>query len=235
MKTGNKYSFYTFYAMLFFLTICVSTAQAQLAIDRIIIDFTPDKPPREDVRLVNTSTTETLYIKVAVVEVKNPGFENEKRTTASDPFEVGLLASPNKLVLPPGAQNLVRLVNIQPPGKQDRIFRVDFSPVVGELEASENGVKMMVGYEALVIVRPDSPKANIQYTREKNTIRLNNKGNTNTFVDRIVYCENEEKDSCEFIAGDRLYAGNSWEIELPGEGEVSFNLFDGEKTITGGL
>ena len=209
-----------------------NVASAQLAIDRIIVDFSPNTPPREDVRLVNTSDEETIYVQSSVVEVINPGQEDEQRVSPADLSDLGLLVSPERLVLPPGAQQLVRLVSLDPSREQERIFRVDFSPVTGEVEAEETFVKLMVGYEALVIVRPDSPNPDIVSNREGNILSLKNKGNTNVFVDHINYCESDDEESCETISGNRLYADGAWDIELPGDGEIRFNLFDGQNTTT---
>ena len=222
-----------FLGVAFFL--CGGIAHAQLMVDRIIIDFTPDKAPREDVRLQNSSSTETLYINVDVIEVRNPGEDNELRQVAVNPMEVGLLASPNRLILPPGGQQFVRLVSLLPAEENDRIYRVDFSPVVGELEATESAVRMMVAYEALVIVRPDSMNKEIEAERIENTVKFRNEGNTNVFVDRIEYCQPSDdldEDDCEYIVGNRLYSGNTWEVELPGDGDVIFDLFDGRRTTT---
>ena len=223
-----------YFLCLFFL-LANNYTYAQLAVDQIIVDFASDQVPRSDINLFNTSTTETLYINVEVIEVKQPGEENELRTVAQNPMEVGLLASPDMLILPPESQQAVRLVNLLPVAEQDRIYRVDISPVAGGLEASESAVKMMVGYEALVIIRPDTPEVNVKSERIGNTLRLTNKGNTNVFVDRIQYCDSDDEESCEFITGNRLYAGNVWELELSGDGEVSLDLFDGQRTTTRNL
>ena len=68
---------------------------AQLAVDRIIVDFTEESPNRNDVQLLlNTSETETLFINVEVLEVENPGTPEETRMMIDDPSKIGLIASP---------------------------------------------------------------------------------------------------------------------------------------------
>ena len=213
------------------LLLCSSLAQAQLAVDRIIIDISPDEPPREDVRLANTSSTETLYVQVDVLEVDKPGTPDEQRKIVDDPALIGMIASPTKLVLPPGSSQLVRLVSLLPPDDQDQVFRVNFTPVTGDLETEETSVRLMVGYQALVIVRPDEPEADIQAVRKGNVLTLSNAGNTNVYLDAGRECKTDKLEACTAITGNRLYSGNSWDIELAGDGPVAFNIYDGERKL----
>ncbi len=206
-------------------------AQAQLAVDRIIIDIAPDAPPREDVRLSNSSETETLYIQVEVLEVDNPGTPNEQRKVVDDPAAIGMIASPTRLVIPPGSSQLVRLVSLLPSDDRDQIFRVNFTPVTGELVAEETSVKIMVGYQALVIVRPNEPEPDVQAIRKGNILTLTNRGNTNVYLDAGRECKTGKLEECTVITGNRLYSGNSWDIELEGDGPVAFNIYDGERTV----
>ena len=224
------------YIKLVLLTLLFSSlssySQAQLAIDRIIVDFTANSPPREDVRLTNSSSTDTLYIQVDVLEVSSPGTDKEQRVVVDDPAKIGLIASPNKLIIPPNSSQLVRLVSLLPPEDSDRIFRVDFTPVVGEQDIEQSSVQIMVAYQALVIVRPARAVVDIQGERDGNTLTLRNNGNTNAYLESGTHCMADSSDECQPLPANRLYAGNTMEIELPGDGEVSFSINTGDRIIT---
>ena len=198
---------------------------AQLAVDRIIVDFDDESPNRNDVQLINTSETDTLFVSVEVLEVTDPGTAKEKRVVVDDPAKIGLVATPNRVILPPGNRRLVRLVNLFPTEDQERIFRVNFSPVVGE--SDEAGVKILVGYQALIIVRPEKTVFDLVGKREGNTLTVTNNSNTNVYVSNIRQCDNKESEECTRYVETRLYPGNVWELDLTGKGALSFNADDG--------
>ena len=198
---------------------------AQLAVDRIIVDFTEDSPNRNDVQLINTSKTETLFINVEVLEVTEPGTDKEKRVVADDPSKIGLIASPNRVILPPGNRRLVRLVNLFPTEDQERIFRVNFTPVAGE--SGSGGIKVLVGYQALIIVRPEETVFDLVGKREGNTLTLINNSNTNVYLSNIQQCDDKASEDCTNYVENRLYPGNTWKLDLTGKGTLSFNADDG--------
>ncbi|WBA83437.1 fimbria/pilus periplasmic chaperone [Endozoicomonas sp. GU-1] len=200
---------------------------AQLAIDRIIVDFNEESPNRDDVQLVNTSATETLFINIEVLEVNNPGTEEETRVITDDPAKIGLIATPNQVILPPNTRRLVRLVNLLPAEGQERIFRVNFSPVSDELETGNNAVKLMVGYQALIMVRPEKTVFALEGQRNGNTLTLTNNSNTNVMLNNIRQCTDQSRDDCTRYVERRLYPGNVWSMDLTGEGPLSLTAADG--------
>ncbi|MEM7020263.1 MAG: hypothetical protein AAF512_23340, partial [Pseudomonadota bacterium] len=98
--------------------------------------------------------------------------------------------------------------------EKDLIYRVHIMPQVGEIEAEAMAVKVVVGYDVLVIVRPPDAKPDVQVKRDGPKIEFTNHGNSNVLLNRIRQC-NEEQSDCVEIKGNRLYAGESWELELP--------------------
>ena len=198
---------------------------AQLALDRIIVDFTEESPNRNDIQLINSSKTETLFVNVEVLEVTDPGTDKETRIVVDDPSKIGLIASPNRVILPPGNRRLVRLVNLFPAEDQERIFRVNFSPVAGE--SDQKGVKILVGYQTLIIVRPEKTMFDLVGKREGNTLTLTNNSNTNVYLSNMRQCEDKESEECTDYIENRLYPGNMWKIDLTGKGALSFNADDG--------
>ncbi len=93
-----------------------------------------------------------MYVQFKPSVVIAPGTENEKRETITDPRESGFLVTPNKLVTPPGGRKLVRLVSLQPLGEKERVYRVIFKPIVGDLESDHIGIKVLIGYEVLKFI-----------------------------------------------------------------------------------
>lgn len=204
------------------------SVQAQLSLNKIIVNFASDSAPTDDVLLQNSSSVEPLFVKVEVLEVLNPGTKSEQRNVVDDPSKIGLVATPAKLILPPNAQKTVRLINLQDNGKKDRIYRINFTPVVGDQNAKQTGVKLMIGYQALIIVRPSNMNAKLDSKRDGKVLSLHNTGNTNIFVESLRQCKTNRLEECTSIPERRVYAGNNIKIDLPGTGPVVFDIFDGE-------
>ena len=163
-------------------------ARAQLVVDRLIVDFERGAPVRQDVLLRNESK-DKYYITVTPTEVTNPGDDNSTKISKTNPEELGLLVTPNRTILEPGASRSIRVVSLNGPLNRDRIYRVLIAPQVGELkpDAAPNGekaaaIKILTAYEALVIVRPQISNADLVAKRTVDGITLSNSGNTNILI-----------------------------------------------------
>lgn len=69
-------------------------------VNRSIVIFEPGEAPRQDVKVSN-SDLDDIYVQVEVLEVIDPGELEEQRIAVKDPSKLKLLATPNKLILPP--------------------------------------------------------------------------------------------------------------------------------------
>ncbi|MBL0317688.1 MAG: hypothetical protein IPP74_00020 [Alphaproteobacteria bacterium] len=69
---------------------------------------------------------------------------------------------------------------------------------------------MLVGYEALVILRPQNPHPDLIAKRVGNTIEFTNKGNTNVLLQSGQQCESAGH--CKELTISRIYAGQSWSV-----------------------
>ncbi|HBC54747.1 MAG TPA: hypothetical protein DCZ06_10830 [Alphaproteobacteria bacterium] len=187
-------------------------AKAQLALDKIVIDFIPGSSNRQDVVVRNT-WDETVYVDVEPAEILNPGEKTESRAPIRDPREAGLLISPVRLAINPGGSRRIRVVNIRDNFDSERIFRVRVRPVIGDVEAEVTGIKVLVGYDMLVMVRPNPMAPKLEHEIAGNTLTLRNTGNTNIMVGIANQCR--APDDCEEIAIGRLYAGNKIVAKLP--------------------
>src|SRR5438045_1958717 len=82
-------------------------AQAEFAMSEMIIDFADNTPRQHDVEIISQDK-ETQYIATETYVVEHASEPNEKRTMITDPQQSGLMITPNKMVLPPGARKLMR-------------------------------------------------------------------------------------------------------------------------------
>jgi P pilus assembly chaperone PapD len=203
-------------------------ASASMALSKVVVDFASDGPPRDDIEISNPSD-ETLYVSIEPAEVIDPGDPGERRVSHPDPRELGLLISPKRLVLGPGERKIVRLSLLERPRDRDRIYRVAVKPVVGEIVATRSALKLVVGYDVLVIARPPYAHPRLEVARSGSTVVVRNAGNTNALLFKGRQCE--AQDRCVELPSKRVYAGNTWQFELPGRGQGEF-LVDTDRGTT---
>ncbi|PJE78643.1 hypothetical protein CI610_02413 [invertebrate metagenome] len=219
--------------VLLFSVLVSSNASAALSLDRMIVYFDADKQPRQDI-VVSNPDKETLYLQTEVYEVHNPGSKNEERIKISDPSKLKLLTTPNKAIIPANGRKTVRLVSLEKPTNEELVYRVTFKPVVGDLEASQTAIKLLIAYQALVFIRPDNPKYQVTAKQDKTRLVFHNDGNINAVLRNGQYCTTQKNDSCKPLnKTTRLYAGQNWSIDIPEEAiRIRYGLFDGafEKT-----
>lgn len=208
----------------------MNTASANMVVSNSIIHFGPDQPGREDVEIENP-TSEPMYIQVAPSVVRNPGTDAETREPITNPRQAGLLVSPNKLVIPPGGRKLVRFVNLNPMASEEQVYRVAITPVVDKVSANETGVKILIGYEVLVLTQPVNARPGLVAERRGKTLSFRNEGNTNVLLREGYQCppDTEDKEQCEPLSGKRIYPGNQWSIDLPLDRPVEYYLAVGRK------
>ena len=205
------------YALIAGLLACFPlSVSAAMALSNAIVHFEPGKPSRQDVEITNTGE-EPLYVQVDPRVVLNAGTESEERVSITDPREHGLLVTPNRLVIAPGASRALRLVKLAKQLTQERIFRITARPVSGELEAESSGLKILIGYEVLAIFYPDKLDPNLQVKRSGQTLTVANNGNTNVLLQEGFQCQtpNLPLEECTPLPGKRMYPGTSWQVELP--------------------
>lgn len=199
-----------------------SVAAAEMLLDKVIIDFKQSTGQRSDIEVTNTGK-ENMYVLVEPAEILNPGTEGQSRVVHKDPRKLGLLVTPNRLVLAPGQAKLVRLSLLSRPTDRDRIYRVKIRPVVGELVASRTALKIIVGYDTLVIARPLKAGSELTGKREGRKLTLHNPGNSNVLIMEARQCKTKKaevkkppaKRDCVSLPTRRLYAKQKWSIDLP--------------------
>ena len=156
-------------------------AIANMVLSNAIVHFEPGAPARQDVEITNVGA-EPMYVQIEPKVVLQPGTDAEHREPITDPREHGLLVTPNRLVIAPGASRSIRLVNMQPQAESERIFRITAKPVAGEFEAKTSGLKVLIGYEVLAIAYPAQPQPKLVVERTGKSLLVRNTGNTNVFL-----------------------------------------------------
>ncbi len=207
-----------FLALLWSALAFAPHGSAQLVVDRLWVDLASDGVGREDIVLANESD-ERYYITLTPSEIFNAGTADEKREIIANPEDLGLLISPSRLILEPGATRAVRIVSIADPPQHDRVYRLRVSPQVSdvdapEVSAGETGVniKVLVGYDILIVARPADPQAQIAKKSVEGRTLLVNTGNTSALLTDGKACTSDGS-KCAPISDARLYAGGELLIE----------------------
>ena len=193
------------------LLLLAPAARADIALDRAILDLAGDL--RADVEVENVGA-ETRYVVVEPEAVAAPGTAAERRWRAADPEELGLLVTPTRLVLEPGARRVVRFVRLGDAPDRDRIWRVAIRPVVGATASRTNALEVLVGYGVLVMARPENARSEIVGERRGRRLVVENRGNSNALLYAGEQCDPSGA-ACRALPVRRLYPGNRWELRLP--------------------
>ena len=202
-------------------------AHAEMVLSQVIVDLMPGKPPRDDIEVWNNGP-ERMYVAADPFEIVNPGTPEEKRVPAKDPEQSGLLVAPQRLVLEPGERRLVRIAAIGNRPASDRVYRVAIKPVAGAVTAEESALKLFVGYDALVLVRPAAFTGDVVGERTGKTLTLRNAGNTGQELFEGKQCDAAGKD-CRDLPARRLYPGVTWQQTLPFDTPVTYKAGTGGK------
>lgn len=200
------------------LLTAASAAHANMALSTTVVEFV-DGERLKDVTIVNRGE-DVLYIDTTTSEIINPESPDAEARVQSDPRTAELLVTPRRMVVKPGQQKVLRMAIRKPAGDVDRIYRVAVTPKLGKpkLGAQDDAVstalKVLVGYEVLVMVRPNDFKPEVSITRSGRTLSMQNDGNSNLLVRSVRQCRTPGE-GCVEVGANRLYAGEQWQLELP--------------------
>ena len=174
--------------------------------------------------------TDTAYVTADVSKVINPGMPNQQiLKMQDDPEKIGLIALPNKMIIPPHQERLLRFYLLQPtPRSIDQVYHVFVSPVEGEIEAvkqpRENpngsigtvhaGIRIILAYGIKIFVRPKNPQPHLVFDRTGKHLTIKNIGNSNVLVTLVEQCQ---AGHCQKVPGlvQRYYVGNVYSAALP--------------------
>lgn len=205
-------------------------ALASLSIDRAILVFETGQSPRQDVIASNEGDT-NLFLEVEVLEVTQPGTEQEQRTVIRDPEAIGFVAAPRRLMVPPGGRRPIRLMNLNDHSETERVYRVNVKPVLPPAETEGMGVRIVIAYQVLVFIEPKRSIVKFESRRDGRQLFLKNAGNVNIMLSNGKQCDAPDNRNCAEVAPRRLYPGNDLVIELPRDAPVEFDVeADGQRS-----
>lgn len=203
-------------------------AHADLVLSQLIVDLQSGKHAREDVELWNNSP-ERSFIAIEPREILSPSSPRQTVRMDPDPEKLGLLVSPTRMILEPGQRRLLRIGTLAHDADREHVYRVTVKPVAGALQSTSSGLKIMVGYDVLVLVRPTSPQAQVHAVRSGHVLTFTNNGNVSVELINGRQCDFAHR-QCVDLPGKRLYSGASWTVQLPSDAPAEYVVKSPDRT-----
>ena len=202
--------------------IAAAPAHAGLVLSELIVELQTGRHVRDDVEVWNNSP-ERSFVSIEPREIVNPSLPSQGIRRDPDPEKLGLLVTPGRMILEPGQRRLVRIATLSPSADREHVYRVTVKPVVGGVQSSDSGLKLLVGYDLLVLVRPAIPTVSVSAERKGRALTFSNNGNVSVEIVDGRQC-NAAHAQCVELAGKRLYSGASWSVQLPSDLPVDYTL-----------
>jgi P pilus assembly chaperone PapD len=210
------------------LIVPAGSARAELLLSQLIVELDPGTHSRADIEIWNNGP-ERSFVSVAPREILAPGTPAEAARVDPDPEKLGLLVSPARMILEPGQRKLLRIASLAADSRE-HVYRVTVKPVVGALAAEKSGLKLLVGYDALVIVRPSEMRMRVGGTRSADLLTLHNEGNVSVELTEGKACDASGK-VCTPLPGGRLYANAEMKVKVPLGLHVGYQVKLGSKLV----
>lgn len=204
-------------------------AGADIVLSDLIVDLQAGKAPRDDIEVWNNGT-EREYVAIQPREILHPGTANEAPRIDPDPEQLGLLVTPARMVLEPGQRKIIRIASLAPPESTERVYRVTVKPVVGGVQSNTSGLKILVGYDVLVLVRPQAGASAVSGVRSGRTLTFTNAGNMSVELTDGRQCD-PGRVHCIDVPGKRLYAGGSWTEQLNSDLPVEYTVKEPNRAL----
>jgi P pilus assembly chaperone PapD len=203
-------------------------AAAELVLSQLVVDLGAKADQRTDIEVWNNSE-ERAYVAAEPSEILDAGKPREQRRTEADPEKRGLLVSPNRMILESGQRRLIRLAPIGPRDMTERVYRVTVKPVAGELQSDVSGLKLLIGYDVLVLLRPLETRPMLTAVRLDNRLTIRNDGNAS--VELIDGKQCAANKTCVELPGKRLYAGAEWSQDLTSAAPADYSVVSDGKSV----
>lgn len=197
-------------------------AAAELVLSELIVELQPAKQVRRDIEIWNNSPDRS-FVAIEPREIVHPALPDEHGRADPDPEKLGLLVSPARMILEPRQRKIIRIASLSTDGEREHVYRVTVRPVAGEVDSEDSGLKILVGYDLLVLVRPVQPSPDVSANRTGRKLTFSNSGNVSVEVINGHQCD-ENKAHCADLPGKRLYPGASWTVELNSDLPAEYTL-----------
>ena len=210
-------------AMLVFLPTALMTlavpAHSEIVLSQLVLDVAAQRPGRQDVEISNTGK-ERAYVSVTPAEIVGAGTDGEKRVEERDPEKLGILVSPARLILEPGQHKIIRVTPLGNAPARERVYRMTVRPEVGDIADDQSGLKILIGYDVLVILRPAGASPKLTGRWSGSQLEILNEGNSSVELTGGRQCISP--DQCKDLPPKRLYAGASWVVPVTGHYPVEY-------------
>jgi len=185
-----------------------------------------------DVQVYNVGN-DKAYVALNIALVKHPGLPDQQEIPLQDnPYQVGLIVTPNKMVIPPGQMRMARMLYIGQPPEEDLVYKVRIAPATGQYVVISNnngvnaGVNVIIAYSVNVFVRPLKPLVKMSLVRQGQDLRFENQGNTNVLIGYCQQCPTQDPKHCtSFDVSKRIYARETYHYQLPSALPVTCNQY----------
>lgn len=190
-----------------------SPASAELSLSQLVVELKPAAARTADVEIYNDSDDRS-FVSVEPREILAAGQAGESAIRSPDPEKLGLLVSPARLVIEPHQRRRMRIAAIGAVPPRERVYRVTVKPVTGDVTSADSGLKLLIGYDLLVLVRPAASKPEVEAHRTDRSLTIVNRGKASVELADGKQCE-APGGQCRALPSKRLYAGASWDQTLP--------------------
>ncbi|WP_116963589.1 hypothetical protein [Fastidiosibacter lacustris] len=169
-----------------------SLSMANIAIDDLYDIWSEDKVTFSKT-IHNDDPNKTAYVKIELVEVKNPLSDNKtEKTLLPKEMSESLFVTPSRLIIPPGQSKNIRFY--YPKGRnKDEVsyYRVNMTPVapkkedgfaLSDKELADNdgisaGVGITIGFSSILAVQPQNAFYKTTVSQKDEAIYIYNNGN----------------------------------------------------------
>jgi P pilus assembly chaperone PapD len=200
-------------------------AFAQITVNKSVLEFNEDNLV-QDIDITNTGDYK-IFLNLSAAKIRNPHTANPERIELKDPRTSPVLVSPKQVLIPPGQRKRVRIILRKIPEDFDDVYRLAIKPFTGDVqiendrppEAKSSAVKILLGYDILLLARPKNAVGKLAVKRTSNALWFKNTGNTNVLLRRMQQCDAAGLD-CEDLQPNRVYAGEVYKVDLPKKGSA---------------
>ena len=204
------------------LCLLPQQARADLVLSQLVVELSPARTAVADVDVWNDSP-DRAYVAAEPREILGPGTPAQGARKDPDPEKLGLLVAPARMILEPGQHKLLRIAAIGPASDRERVYRLTVKPEVGRLQSEKSGLKLLVGYDLLVLVRPADPHPHVTAIRSGRSITFSNDGDVSVELADGRQCQSPGKE-CTPLPGKRLYSDAQWTEPLKADGPVEYSV-----------
>lgn len=190
---------------------------------------------------ISSKSKAVQYLKLTVKRVEAPATPQERDVETNPTDGTGLIASPQRIVLPAGARRVVRLALLETP-KVETLYRVFVEPVAAPEEKDEAAaaeregrvapkVSVTLVWGALVRAEPETPMSSIDLDAART--KIVNAGNVRVRIVSVGQCDRASDPDCRWHDIDKnVYPDQSMDISNKSLGQqfigVRYRLEGGE-------